>query len=458
MCLLSRIADTMREEDFRYNRVVLPAYRSLMYYRRQRWLVDSTFQHFSITSSSHSTFVCTKEDVRELIFDQNLTQEEFLQQKFHLIPEYNESDERLKIFRNCQDPQRCFRAMAELSRRLTPSDAYKEEMRKLEEDEDFDKKFIYGHENLSIRFNANILTGEHSALYPCEIIRSGNEGKNRLCRARLFRASDSEARASFLSQAKWNSSQPPARHEHHPHHLDHFVKVLGVSVVNDEDPAKIRLVILEEEPRFCLRQFLLLLQESPPTRSILKLVTQIAYGLKALHDKNQFHGRLNLQSCLLFEDSDDDQYHVKLCNFGCLSTKYFSFIAAFDSHLEEADDDDDHRKIAIIKRADVHAFALILHVMLAKKNQLSSLYDVDQQVGIENNNNNHVMVHELLVKLYDDCCGGRRRRSRDFDCSSSGEYHRDIISQCQEEEKPPKDGSELVARLERIIEASESRT
>ena len=130
--------------------------------------------------------------------------------------------------------------MAEISRRLTPTDAYKEEMRKLVEEEGIDKKFIFSHEQVLIDSSAKIGAGPRYELF-CGCLLQSNR-RNAVCRVRLFLNNSSQARQQFLHQANLLLNHPALRD--HPQ----LEKILGVSVSNEEDPTKIRLMILERKP------------------------------------------------------------------------------------------------------------------------------------------------------------------------------------------------------------------
>ena len=425
-CSNEFISSLMKMNDFAQeilgcDGMVLRTLRTVMKFRQQRWLVEARVCCFVATSTE---FAITIGDIEELIYSQNLTKELFLEHQFHLIPEYDEDDERLKIFRNCEDPRRCFLGMSELSRRLTPTAAYKDEMRKLVEEDGFEKRFVFGSDHLEIYpFSSSGPTALRKLFVRGEIHHRGSD--NRYFEATLFSTAVPQTRHQFVQHTKLSL--------HHPILCDHshFVKVVGVSVVEVDD--EVTLLPLHERPYCSLQRFLRTCNSGfgirLSLRGIFNFATQIAECLKILHDNGLFHGSLNLHNCLLFDcgiyEGARDTYRIKLSDCSGLST-WYSFIMPEDAGSFESKDD-------LIRRTDVLQFGIILEIMLTGKSEFSGPSSLRRKY----------LDESLIAELADSHAAEEQARGLFRLCKESADY---------EPTNRPKDGNELVERLKKIQE------
>ena len=414
-----------------YSQTVHPLLQTLWNLHKQQWLLELRERYsFNSTSSppeknSSSPFTLTREDCMELVYERGLTEEQFL----------SGEHDRLRtdsFYENCQDPQRCRRAMTELARRHLPTEEYQKQMAFLEKH--FEKKFIFSNDQICVIAHKNSNSSD-AKMYDCDILEP--RPKLRFCAAKLYSTANDkgfleEALSLQLAQAPFlsNSCAPDPN----------LLGLVGVSVLNEELPSTMRFVLLNEKPRMSLEHLLLSPKRDRPNNNddddneeeevhvrlpmngILDVASQIASGLTALHRRRMIHGTLTLSNCLLF-DRGNDEYCVKLSEFGCLTEAGLRAVSPADFSMKV--------------KADVFAFGVLLYQLLIGGNCNVEVQKFDDLEAA-------VKEKRLAVK-----CG-------EVDLGDETEYEtREIIRLCKEcvnvdPSMRPKDGSALLWRMNMI--------
>jgi serine/threonine protein kinase len=174
-----------------------------------------------------------------------------------------------------------------------------------------------------------------------------------------------------------------------------IVKILGYKI-------KRKIIILENAKADLLD---ILNQKNLTLLEKIKIIRDIAYGIKSLHDNNIFHGDIKPENILIFDDNT-----AKICDFSnseILSTNkkklYIDTVKGTFTYISPNIYSqvliDKSKKIKISLKDDIYAFGMVIYLIMHKKDILEELKEYLKSKSINLSENKRLQIGQFANSL-----------------------------------------------------------